>query len=125
MFILLRNFFSQDEILLDISNFVAHPEGRNKGKSFIYIHKFVIKFLTVFEEGGEIKINEPIFRRDDVINRLISVLKKLQLQFNDQEIIAQKETIIKYLQESIDNVDFQFDNEPRIIRCYTQKNELR
>lgn len=125
LFVWLRPCFFKDQILWDLSNFIAHhSEGRDRGVSFDHIHSFVENFLSVSERGGKIPGLPPVFRRNDVMQRLLSVLKNLKLQFEDDKLIAQKDSLVECLQKLIEETEFKF-NEPRIIRCYVKRLESR
>lgn len=86
--------FFDDEVLLDLLNFVTHPEGRDRGTSFNYVSKLVAALLNVFENGGEIKIGGAIFKRSDTINRLSVVLQKLELTFASNKFFEKAPSLI-------------------------------
>jgi len=86
LFIWLRNIYCKqnDPILYDISNFIAHYNDRNEGASFDHIHPFVENLLAVYEKDGKITALPPVFRREDVLQRLAKTLSNLgDLYVND------------------------------------------
>ena len=83
LFIWLRNIYCKqnDPILYDISNFIAHYNDRNEGASFDHIHPFVENLLAVYEKDGKITALPPVFRREDVLQRLAKTLNTLKIDF--------------------------------------------
>ncbi len=124
LFVWLRPCFSKDQILLDLSNFITHSDGRDRGVSFNHIFTFVNNFLSVSERGGQIRGLPPVFLRDDVMRRLLIVLDNLKLKFEDEKIISQRDSFVDCLQKLIEETEFKIDD-PRIIRCYIKRSESK
>ena len=82
LFIRLRPHVAKNPILLDISNFVAHYDGRDKGVSYDCVNEFVLSFLSASEKGGSIVANGPVFSSTDVMKNLISTLTKIGIKFD-------------------------------------------
>lgn len=122
LFVWLRPKLKEDPVLWDVANFVAHNDERDQGISFEYVQKLITEFLTAFENGGEVRVGGSVFKSDDLINRLMSVLRKLKIQFDDEKIINQKVMIIDSLQGLINGVSFLLKDEPRVVRCYVEKS---
>ena len=116
-FIWLRPIVSDDEILLDLANFVAHNNERDRGVSYNYVHGFVINFLDVSEKGGTIHGLQPLFNKDLVISKLEATLKKNRVVFDIKKFESQKDLIIENLITLIEEADFFFKDK-RVIRCY-------
>jgi hypothetical protein len=116
----LRPAFDNDPILLDLSNFVAHSEGRDRGTSFNHVNSFVSNLLSVSERGGTLFGQPALFQKDDVMRRLINILQDYNLPFSRERFLAQAENFINSLQELMEETEFQF-NDPRIVKCYVQR----
>ncbi|MCX6738180.1 MAG: hypothetical protein NTY11_02075 [Candidatus Parcubacteria bacterium] len=121
LFIWLRPSFSNDQILLDLSNFVAHSESRDRGVSFNHVNSFVMNFISVSEKGGTIFGRSAVFNKTDVIQRLITVLQTLGLIFENNKLFSQRDKLADCLQELIEETEFRFAD-PRIIRCYVKRS---
>jgi len=121
LFVWLRPKLKGDPVLWDLANFVAHNDERDQGVSFDHVHKFVKNFLEVSENGGTVFGLQPIFQRDDVISKLINVLKRLGVIFEETKFIAQKDLLIDYLMQMMEETDFNIRDE-RITRCYLRRN---
>lgn len=111
---------AQDPILLDIANFVAHSEGRTKGISFEHVHSYVKNFITVSEKGGTIYGRPPVFKGDEVIQRLVNILKKINLDFDENKFSAQRGLIVEHLLWLMEETKFTF-NDPKVVRCYLKR----
>lgn len=128
LFIWLRSiYFKQpdlfnDPILYDISNFIAHHEERDEGASFNHIRPFVENLLAVYENDGKIIALPPVFRREDVLLRLVKALKALKIDFSANEILNRADSIIDCIKNLLDEGKFKFED-PRVIKCYIKKKE--
>ena len=78
----LRPHVAKNPILLDMSNVVAHDDGRDKGVSYDCVNEFVLSFLSASEKGGSIVANGPVFSSTDVMKNLISTLTKIGIKFD-------------------------------------------
>ena len=112
--------FTQDPLLLDIANFVAHSEGRDRGVSFEHVHSYVKNFITVSEKGGTIYGLTPVFKVGEVIQRLGNILKKLNLNFDENKFSVQKDLIVERFLWLMEETEFQF-NDPKVVRCYLKR----
>jgi hypothetical protein len=121
LFVFLRPQFSKDIILLDISNFITHSEGRTRGASFEHIYSFVKSLISTSKNGGSILGLSPIFIGDDVINRLAVVLIRIGIIFDRQVLLTRKDLIIDNLQRLMKGTEFVFD-EPEVVKCFTQRD---
>ncbi len=120
LFIQLREDFFDTPILLDLSNFVAHGDERDRGLSFEYVKSYVMNFIAISEKGGAIFGGRPVFQSISVVNELIRKLEILNIIFDKNKFLSQKDKIISSLQDLMDETDFKFID-PRIIRCYLRK----
>jgi hypothetical protein len=120
LFVFLRPQFSKDKILLDISNFITHSEGRTKGASFDHVYTFVKSLISTSKSGGTILGLPPLFKSEDVIERFSNVLEKMGILFDKQLLMNQKELVIDNLQKLMTGTEFEF-TEPEVVKCYTLK----
>lgn len=121
LFLWLRSEFENDPVLLDLANFVAHGDERDRGISFTHVHSFVENFLEVSEKGGTIHGLQPVFQRDDVIERLMGTLKRLGIVFDENKFSAKKDAVIDNLMTLMEETNFQI-NDARVTRCYARRN---
>ena len=120
LFIFLRQVFSQDPILLDIANFIAHSEGRTRGESFDSTYRYVDQFILVSKQGGSIKGLSPVFKREDVINRLIRVIKKNNFNLDEKEFHTQKDSIINQMHYLMKETELKLP-QPEVVKCYLKR----
>lgn len=120
LFIWIRPVVGDNKIMWDLANFVAHIDERDRGVSFEHIHNFVTNFIEVSEKGGIIYGIPSVFDKEKVMNELIIVLDKLNLNINRGKIIDQKDKIIECLLELMEEAEFHF-NDPRIVKCFLKK----
>lgn len=126
LFIRLRPHVAKNPILLDISNFVAHYDGRDKGVSYNCVKKFVLAFLSASEKGGFIPANGPVFSSTDVMNNLISTLTKIGINFDTQDLLNKSDFLVEAIKSLITDTEFRF-SDPRVYKCYVGRfnNSLR
>lgn len=121
LFIWLRPLVSNDAVLLDLCNFVAHYGERDRGVSYEHIHDYVNNFIRVSEEGGTIFGHDLVFISEKVIEDLAKVLDNQGIVFNKVEFKDQKVKIIDALLGLMEETDFKFDD-PRVVRCHLKRN---
>ena len=121
LFIWLRWDFVDNASLLDLANFVAHNNERDRGVSFEHIHKFVYNFIEVSEKGGSIYGLPSVFNKERVIKDLEEVLETLGLKIDKDKIENQSTKIIDCLLELMEETEFRFEDS-RIVRCFLKRN---
>jgi hypothetical protein len=121
LFIWLRPAFSKDHILSDLSNFIAHSEGRDRGLSFDHVNAYVANVLVVSEKGGTIFGVPPIFNRVDVMNRLVSVMVMVGLKFDEISFRKQENSLISGIQAAMEETEFHIADS-RVIRCFVKRS---
>ena len=117
LFIWLRPHVVRNPILYDISNFVAHYDGRDQGASYDCVNKFVLSFLSASEKGGYIQVTGPVFRSADIMNNLISTLRKIGINFDTQELLNKSNFFVEAIKSLITDTEFKF-SDPRVCKCY-------
>lgn len=113
---------SADPLLLDLSNFVAHSEGRDRGASFDYVNSYIKNLIAVSERGGTLVGRASLFTRADTIGLLIKKLKSINVAFDEQKLAAQGTKLIECIYELLEETDLKIED-PRIIRCYLKKTD--
>lgn len=121
LFILLRPILSPEPILVDLANFVTHGDEKDRGISFKYIHSYVENFIKVSEHGGTIFCPPPVFNKEKVVESLIKILKSLDLSLNENKLREEKDVIVNYLLELMEETEFRFEDS-RIVRCYLRRD---
>src|SRR4030042_4165023 len=99
LFIWLRPNFVNNPHLLDLANFVAHNDERDRGVSFEHIHAFVNNFIEVSEKGGTIRGLPSIFSKEKVITDLEAILNASGLKIDKDKFENQSDKIIDCLLE--------------------------
>jgi hypothetical protein len=124
LFIWLRSAFSKDEVLRDLSNFIAHSEGRDKGISFKYVESFVSNLIDVSKRGGTIASRPSLFSGGDIMDRLAKILEILQIEFEIKKLKSKESLIIQSLQELMEETEFRI-KDPEVTRCYLRRSNGR
>jgi hypothetical protein len=120
LFVWLRPHLKKDPVLWDLANFVAHNDERNQGISFNHVQGFVRNFLEVSEKGGTIYGLQPLFQRDNVIERLTHVLNRLGITFTETDLLLQKDRIVDSLMSLMEDTEFLI-RDKRVIKCHTKR----
>jgi len=124
LFTSLRPIFKNESpILFDLGRFVAHnDEEVYSGVSFKHINKFVENYIKFCESvpGVDIDIPKSLYCKEEVISQLVCVLRKLEINFDENRLIVQKELIIEYLLQLIDETEIKIDNK-QVVKCYIKK----
>jgi len=113
LFLWLRDFSlnktqDSDRRIWDLACYVSHNQVREIGKSHEEIEKVLKDLIDASQSGGSFGIGRPVFKREEVINDLITKLKDipLSLEFDSNFLTSKKDFIINSLMELIEGTDF-------------------
>lgn len=108
LFSCLRYTFSGDPIMLDLANFVAHNENRDKGLSFDYVQKVLNDLYQASQNGGQL-VFKKIFIREDIIEKTIKKLVYLKFNFDLKKFRNQKGKIIDCIKTIMEDTEFEIE----------------
>jgi hypothetical protein len=111
---------NKGEMLLDISNCVAH-DNRDRGLAFVYISSLVQEFIDCAKNGGSLKVN-VLFPLDNVVDQLYSSLVRLGISSIERtDLDDQKEHIKNLLMDVLDGTSIDLGH-PNVSKCLFQRN---
>lgn len=64
------------KILNELGNFIAHYDERTEGILYDHLDKFMLNFINFAVSGSSVTISGPLFNQEQIIEDLISVIKK-------------------------------------------------
>lgn len=117
----LRPHLKNKPILLDLSNFVAHAEGRNQGISWEYVNSYVENLLLISKHGGKLK-HKAVFKRAIVIKELSKLLKDLNLIRDKWQIVKYRKKLIDCLIDIVNETTYDLRN-PNIVKCTVKRDK--
>ena len=116
----LRQFKPIDPILVDLCDFFAHSEGRDKGESHRFIESFLEKFIDANEKNAGIVIPTPFFNKKEVVNKILIHISNNKLIVDKLSFAKYTDKFISLLLDSLDNVEYVIKN-PKVNRCLIQR----
>lgn len=124
LFIELRPYLTNTNPLKDISDFVAHPDKRDKGNTFMHLNKFINEFISVSKYGGQFTV-KPVsgFSQDEIIENLIKCLVRYKFKLKKQLIINQSHKLMRYILEIIEDTSIELGNS-NVVNCKLSKIEI-
>jgi len=87
--------------LKDIANFVAHPEGRDKGQGQQHLEAFVENFVSVAESSGKLVVS-PAYSRAQILAELTTHLTVQGFKVDASLLAAMEMGIFKAIEEIMD-----------------------
>jgi hypothetical protein len=90
----------------EISNFIAHPEGRNRGVTSEHCKKFVDHFYEVMSKGGVLEVKH-VFTRLEVVADLKRRLSSLGI---DSDFEKNSDALMQRLGDVIDEVPIALEH---------------
>ncbi len=105
-----------DFVILDLCNFLAHAEGRDKGHSQSRMESFAGAFVDALEQRTGVEIPGPLFVKDDVVKRIASFVQAAGITADPSSFLAAKENFVRFLLEWLDGCDFILKN-PKVKDC--------
>jgi hypothetical protein len=110
--------YVRDEIpngmVKDLAHSVAHT-SRDRGYAFERIERFVSHMMSVFQQGGSLKV-EPIFEANQLINELSRDLGKLGIPLKRSTVYRNREPLFAAIEELLLGVSLELKN-PDVISC--------
>lgn len=110
-----------DSLLVDLCDFLAHSEGRNKGESHRFVNLFLTEFINANENNVDIVIPTPLFNKNEVIQKILDHLSQFRLVVDQAAFTNFSDKFINYLLESLDGVKYKISN-PKVKSCFIKKD---
>ena len=107
--------------MIDLCVFFAHSEGRDKGESHRVVDNFLKAFIDANINNSGITIPTALFKKNDIIRKIIIHLSNNNVRVNVTSFINNSDKFIKFLLESLYNVDYIIKN-PQVKRCYLKRD---
>ncbi len=95
-----------DGIIKELSHFVAHSK-REKGHTLMTATPMLNNLVKSFQKGGTFTL-QPIFKRKDLMDELISHFKNLDIQFNEDYVRHNEANIISCLFDFLSDIEIKF-----------------
>lgn len=109
LFIRIRPYVENNPAMMDLLDFVAHNDKRDRGSSFKYIHGVVNSFIKASEKGGNVEIR-PIYNKNEVIDNIISTLLNLDFKVDENLFKKQKDKIADCILNVMEETEIVFKN---------------
>jgi len=97
----------KDSQIYGIFDFVAHPNSREKGKTFKVSETVVEQFVTSITQGGSVNIQLLDLR---ITESLKSILEMLDIPYNQGLLEKQEIDLLSYVYHLIDGVVLNIKN---------------
>jgi hypothetical protein len=127
LLVYLRPLISNKSLLYDLINFVPHGDIRDRGKSKEYVESYIRDLIKVAEGQGPISFGsfapKPIFSLDIILSEIIKAIRGLNIQFNQDKLVKEKQQITDCILKIVDQTTFTKFHDKRIVECVLAKGE--
>ncbi|MBY0294093.1 hypothetical protein K2Q08_02055 [Patescibacteria group bacterium] len=91
----------------DLFTFAAHPNSRERGKTFKVGKTIADQFVKSIQQGGQVTISVLEFAITEYIKEVLDIL---QIPYNHSSLVKQEHQLMMFVYEILDQVELELDN---------------